>query len=193
MAILQKADLGGLLIQAQKGNSKALQALCKQLEGFVRGYFVKKFRDVALVDDLCQETYIRMLRNLPKIKEAMRLKGFVAKVAFHVMQDHFRSKYRRDEESLEQRFEQGLDVADAPSYRSDLQLDRVDIEKALEELPEKTRRVLLLKSDGHKYEEIAETTGLSVSGVKMQVKRGIEQLKFLLADVTIIWLYTTLF
>ncbi len=48
-------DLARLLRKSQAGDKFALQ----ELEGYVRGFFWKKFRDNVIVDDLCQETFIR--------------------------------------------------------------------------------------------------------------------------------------
>lgn len=124
----------------------------------------------------------------------MKLTAFVAKVAFHVTQDHFRRKYRSREEALETDYQ----TEEGPQSRLktepvgnpvDLQvLDRIDLETALKQLPEKSRLILQLKTQGYKYEEIAEKTGLSVSGVKMQVKRSMEQLRKLL--FLFFWLLT---
>ncbi len=164
----------------------------------MRGFFRKKFGDQATVDDLCQETFIRFLHTLPQLRERMKLKGFVAKVAFHVMQDHFRQKYRKGEERLEidsrdEASQEPLLKVDQVEARSeDAVLVHVDLAQALNELPPKSREIVLLKSQGYNYEEIAEQTGLSVSGVKMQVKRTLEQLRFSLLDVTFFALLTTL-
>jgi RNA polymerase sigma-70 factor (ECF subfamily) len=192
VAELDKKNLAKLLKKAQTGDRAALQALCKALEGFIRGCFRQKFRDTALVDDLCQETYIRLLDSLPKIREEMKLSAFVAKVTFHVTQDHFRQKYRRREEALEtdyqgeDRQESHLKVEITDNRVDEHILNKLDLETALQQLPEKSRTILMLKSCGYNYEEIAEEVGISVSGVKMQVKRNLEQLRTLLFTVTIL-------
>ncbi len=61
---------------------------------------------------------------------------------------------------------------------------KVDLERALAELPDKARQIILLRAEGHKYEEISTQVGLTVSGVKMQVKRNLEKLKSALLTVT---------
>ena len=65
------------------------------------------------------------------------------------------------------------------------------MQKALAQLPEKSRHILTMKSNGYSYEEIAAETELSVSGVKMQVKRSIEQLKFSVFIVTFLFCAAT--
>jgi RNA polymerase sigma-70 factor (ECF subfamily) len=189
--------LAALLTDYQKNkNQTALEQLCKASEDIMRSYFRKHFTDPALIDDLCQETYIRLLRTLPTIQEALKYKKFVLKVSFYVMQTHLRQKYRRSEEVA------SIDLVDETQQESftdsvhhhkpmENLSQRMDLKRALNELPEKTREILLLKADGYKYEEIARTLGLSVSGVKMQVKRGMEKLKNSLISVTFWWFIAT--
>lgn len=196
MAELDKKTLAKLLKKAQAGNSAALQTLCKALEQYIRGYFRQKFRDSALVDDLCQETYIRLLKNLPQVREEMKLTGFVAKIAFYVTQDYFREKYRRQEEALETDYEEQqesrLKVEVTDTQQDERILNKLDLDEALQQLSEKSRAILMMKSDGYNYEEIAAEVGISVSGVKMQVMRSMEQLRTILIGVTFLLLSATI-
>jgi len=147
-------DLARLLRKAQAGDKFALQQLCKKLEGYVRGFFWEKFSDNVIVDDLCQETFIRFLNNLSQIRYKMKLRSFVVKVAFHVMQDYFRQKYRKSEESLEEDYEDEttqtphLKVENIENERDEDILNKVDLTEALNKLPDKSSEIILLKSQG---------------------------------------------
>ncbi|MFQ6115744.1 MAG: RNA polymerase sigma factor [bacterium] len=197
----KKKILARLLKKAQAGDAASLQLLCKELEGYLRGYFRQKFQDNTIVDDLCQETYLRLLRNLLLIRDQMKLKSFVAKVALHVMQDHFRQKYRGREEDLEISYKG--EVRDENQLKSEVKdevidcqngsgiLSKIDLEQALNQLPRKSREILLMKTHGYKYEEISAKTGLTVSGVKMQIKRSIEHLRSSLLLVTFLFVSAT--
>ena len=102
----------------------------------------------------------------------MSLRSFIIKVAIHVTQDYFRKKYRHPEEELEAESVMSGDEDPAEAI-----LRRMDLRKALDQLPEQSRRILLTRADGHKYEEISAQTDMSVSGVKMQVKRNLVKLR----------------
>lgn len=190
--------LAKLLTAAQNGDSAALQNLCRELQLCVRGYFARRFREQAVVDDLAQETYLRLLKNILTVREGMKLRAFVARVAFHVTQDHLREKYRRRETSFEKAtHNNALSAAESAiqpaASESDLSiLHRVDLEFALAQLPEKSRTILGLKAEGYKYEEIAERMQLSLSGVKMQIKRSLAYIKTKLQDVTFLALFATI-
>jgi RNA polymerase sigma-70 factor (ECF subfamily) len=176
--------LAELLGRVSAGDESALNALCKELEPPVQKYFWSKFHNPDVVDELCQETFVRFLRNLPNVRERMSLRGFIVKIAIHVTQDYFRKKYRRPEEELAvERLHSSEDPAESI-------LRRVDLEKALRKLPDQSRRILLMRADGYKYEEISAKTHMSVSSVKMQVKRNLAKLRSAL-DVTISACLTT--
>lgn len=179
-------NIAALLKRAQRGDAESLHELCTELQQSMRWYFLRKFHDIDIVDDLTQETYLRFLKNIPKIKEPIKLRNFVLKVAFHVAQDYYRQKYRRNE----YRFADHDDIKGAVQIsaegdaNSDFVLRSVDLEAAMHKLTSKTRQILQMKADGYKYEEIAKVLNLSVSGVKMRVKRGVEKLKMLIYNVT---------
>ncbi len=201
MKTQNKKNLARLLKEAQAGNSSSLHSLCKELEDYIRGYFQQQFKNNTIVDDLCQETYLRLLRNLLQIRDDMKLKSFVAKVALHVTQDHFRQKYRTKEENLEISYqnEEESDTrlklgvqSEITDSQSDSIINKIDLQRALDRIPEKSRKILVMKSQGYRYEEISAEVGLTVSGVKMQIKRGLEQLRSVLLNVTFLLVNATL-
>jgi DNA-directed RNA polymerase specialized sigma24 family protein len=63
--------------------------------------------------------------------------------------------------------------------------------REVNQIPERSRKILMMKTQGYKYEEISAEMGLTVSGVKMQIKRSIEQLRSVLLDVTFLIINAT--
>ena len=170
--------LAELLTKASAGDDVALNTLCGELGPPIRKYFWRRFQNPDVVEELCQETFIRFLKNFSNIRERMSLRGFIIKIAIHVSQDYLRKKYRHPEESLE------VDEVTSVEDPAEVILRRLDLQKALEKLPEQSRRILLMRADGYKYEEISAETDMSLSGVKMQVKRNLAKLGSAL-DVTL--------
>jgi len=184
-----------LLRNVQKGNKASLEILCREIEHILHGYFKNKFSEKDIVDDLSQDTYLKLLENLPNIKEPQKLKSFVLKLAFHVTQTYLRQKYRNKIELISEQEDDYNDFETIISEKSMNGSDtgefisRMDLNELLKRMPEKTRQILYMKADGYKYEEIADKVGLSVSGVKMQIKRNLEKLKIILSCVTfwVVW------
>ena len=108
--------------------------------------------------------------------------AMIEKDPIHITQDHLRKKYRQREESLEASYQSEEGQATRLKAEPiDVEiLNKLDLEAALKQLPEKSRLILQLKSHGYKYKEIAEQVGISDSGIKIQVKRSIEQLRKIL-------------
>jgi len=192
----REARLAALLKKAQRGDDTSLSLLCQQLETDIRSYFRQKFSDGDVVNDLCQETYVRLLNSLPQIREEMKLVSYVTRVAFHVMQDYLRDKYTGAAEI----HGEGHGIGDNGPIRTgshatgqdERLLDNIDLRAALRQLPEKSRAILMMKYQGYTYPEIAEDMRMSVSGVKMQIMRSLEQLKFSLFFVTFLVFSTTI-
>lgn len=192
-------NLEHLFLRVKQGDGAALQLLCKELQHVIREVFQRKFQDSALIDDLCQETFVRFLGNINHVKEPSKLKGFACKVAFHVLQDHFRRKYRNQEEAISLHDIMVKDGAETRPHTephdagsSDDLIRELDLEDAMNKLSSKSREIMVLKSQGFSYDEIAREMSLSVSGVKMQVKRSLEFLRSILVSVTFVTCITTL-
>lgn len=190
MTTQSEVYLSNLVQKAQQGDRAALNQLCKEVENVLRGYFWSKFQDNNIVDDLAQEAYIRLYHSFQNVKEPMKFRSFVTKIAIHVSQDFIRQKYRTQEQSLEAFSKMNNDSSSTKEKAVDfVELDvevikNIDLKNAMEKLSEKARQILLMKIDGFKYEEIAKEVGISVSGVKMQVQRSLEFLRSLLLYVT---------
>lgn len=196
---MQDDRIAELLRKAQLGDNKALERLCTEVSNALRGYFFKRYRDENLVNDLVQETYLKLLKSIPLIREGTKFKKFIIKIAFHVSQDFLRTKYRNlESDSIFQQPDSSnsqkeiLISMPADSNYQNIEVT-MDIRQAMDKLPERTRTILYLRAEGYKYEEIADELGFPVSTVKMQVKRNLEKLKNFLISVTFWALLTTLY
>lgn len=180
----QKAQLANLIKKAQLGDRAALEKVCREVEQLVHNYFSRRFNDPEVVLDLTQDTYLKLIDNFDKIREPMKFNNYVVKIAFHVMQSYLRTQYVREE--IVMRDSYGLTVNNQTSpnvVREEdevINFDRFDLKAALRMLPEKTQKIFQLQSEGYKYQEIADILDISLSTVKMQLKRNLEKLKEML-------------
>ncbi len=144
-------------------------------------------------NDLFQETWLRVVRHLPKSSAIRDFKAWIFTIAINLYRDEIRIKQFRRMFFLER-------SAKSESYGDELsQLDfgsaatiedesnRVDISlaliRALRELPVKQRRVFVLKEvEGFKHEEIGEILGVPVGTVKSMLHRAVKFLQIELKD-----------
>jgi RNA polymerase sigma-70 factor (ECF subfamily) len=173
------AVLAELVRGAQKGDRDAESRLLSALEPVVRAFFLKRLGRHADLDDLVQNTLLRVFRGVNEIKDGARVRGFALKAALFELQDLFRGRYGTKE------LVAGPDLPEQGGVLRDEALG-IDIERALGELGEHTRQIMDLKVLGYRYEEIAEQLGTTEAAVKMQVKRALQRLKASLA-IWLIW------
>jgi len=170
-----------------------LEKLCKYSEEFIRNYFTYKFKDVNVVDDLCQETYSRLINSFVNIREPVKYKNFVLKTAFFVVQDFLRKKVKIHSkmDSLYDLEDYKFSVYDVNASFDEHVISEIDLKNALKKLPPKSQLILKMQSEGYRYHEIANKLGLSESAIKMQVKRSLKKLSELLFIVTFIFQLAT--
>jgi RNA polymerase sigma factor (sigma-70 family) len=178
---MDKEEIARLLIMSQKGDRNALEKLCKESEQLMRNYFLFKFKDIEIVNDLCQETYTRLIKSLPNIREPIKYKNFLLKTSFYVIQDYLRKNvsHKNNKRSIDDLMDTTV-LIDKKISVDDQVISKLDLQNALKKLPEKSQLILKLQSEGYKYLEIAEELNLTESAVKMQVKRSLMKLNDLL-------------
>lgn len=168
--------------RAQDGDEQARNDLFQRLEPILRGYFIKRIGTETDVDDLVQNTLVRVHESLEDLEKPGSLKAFAMKAALFELQDYYRGRYDMKET---------LRDPDLPPGRTTEPEDRsahVDVEKALEVLTPKARRIMELREYGYLYREIAQMLDTTEAAVKMQVKRAFEKMKEALGIIlALVW------
>jgi RNA polymerase sigma-70 factor, ECF subfamily len=138
--------------------------------------------------DLVQDSFVKAYTSLRQCEDPSMFRSWIFRILRNRCLDYLKNR-RRQDVSLDEGTSMAVapddpaqDYARAESARA--------IRAALAELPEAQREAFLLKHvEGQSYEEIAESSGASVSALKMRVKRAREALQEALtrkpvADVT---------
>ena len=149
--------------------------------------------------DLTQETFLKAFRGLPRFRKEAELRTWVLRIAANVWKNALRSSQAEKRSaaktvSLEeiQSLAKPLARVAAPHRegRPSGPLDRVIrseeqrmLRAAMEELPPKMRRCVLLRVDrGLKYREIASLMSVTEDTVKTQLYQARQRLKDRLGD-----------
>ena len=147
------------------------EAIWSQLNADLRQFIRRRVSDDHTADDLLQETFLRIHKNISGLRGADRLAAWVYQIARNVIHDQHRS---RQSEPLAE-----LDPLAEPDERNQL---IASAEKWLDELigqlPEPYQRAVRMSEiEGLKQQEVAERLGLSLSGAKSRIQRGRAMLK----------------
>lgn len=150
----------------------------------LRSYLRKQFPTVQDVDDVVQESYLRLLkvRNSTRIQS---VKAFLFGIANHLAIDIIRKGKRiaarvdiEDITALNV-MEDGPDAAEVASVHQEVAL----LAEAIHSLPRRCREIMILRKLEHlSHQEIAGKLGISPSTVEAQVNRGMKLLASFLRD-----------
>jgi RNA polymerase sigma factor (sigma-70 family) len=154
----------------------AFGELVRRHQSSVRGLLRQLTRtDIALADDLSQETFLRAYKNIRSFRGEARFSTWLYRIAYNCFRENARRRKELvgiDEEQLQS--EHDPQVAD-PALRYDLMY-------ALRLLPLHERSAIVLCcQNGLSHEEAARVLDIPLGTVKTNVLRGREKLKRTLA------------
>ena len=131
-------------------------------------------RDSALAEDVTQEVFLRLYRNLDSTPGEDLLRAWLLRVTLNVARNTIRGSTRsmvRDNEYQKTSVEYGGFV-EAPEEDYERRMAIEEARRALAKIKEPMRSCLLLKQQGLSYREIATTLSLKETNVGSLVARG---------------------
>jgi RNA polymerase sigma-70 factor (ECF subfamily) len=184
-----------LLHRVHNGDNEALNELYNRylmrVLAAVRARLGAELRSKLDSWDILQDALLASLKNVQSFNQTSEgaFLNWLAKVVENRIRDqldYFRAEKRdhRRERPLARSVESSvpLDIAESgcvptPSQVLMLSEDLARLEKALDQLPENSRELIVaVKIEGRTYQEIAEAEGKSPDAVRMQVKRALKAL-----------------
>jgi RNA polymerase sigma factor (sigma-70 family) len=174
-----------LVEEALGGRQKAYQELVEKYEGALRRHVSRMVRDKKVVDDLVQESFIKAFSSLPSYSSDYAFSTWLYRITTNHTIDYLRKRKlatisidhpgSRDEPD-----ERRLEIPDS-TYRPDRHVmadqQRALINEAVDSLPEKYRRVIVMRHQQEMtYEEIAEALELPLGTIKAHIFRARAQL-----------------
>lgn len=149
-------------------------AIWMHLSSDLRRFIRRKVSDDHVADDLLQETFMRVHRNIGTLQDADRLAAWVYQIARNVVHDHHRKATNST-----------VALADAdPADDCDDHLSQLRcrgagwLDEMIRSLPDGYREaVQMAEIDGLSQQAVADRLDLSLSGAKSRIQRGREMLK----------------
>lgn len=137
--------------------------------------------------DLAQEVWIRVYRNIGRLQEPVKFRGWLSRIATNLFYDELRKRKRvasplsLDAPLSVEDGELDWEIAAAtPGPDEDLTTREFydQLNTAIADLPEVFRTTIVLREiEGMAYEEIAELTGVSLGTVKSRIARARQRLQ----------------
>ena len=127
-------------------------------------------RNTADAEDVAQEALLRAYKSFARLREPSRFRGWLVRIAFRMALDRLRAAKRREQRDLRWSQPEHQPPARTVEELAAANQFQGHLERALEELPEKLRLVLLLSAmEGHTIEEIAALVQVPVGTVKSRI------------------------
>ncbi|MFN2533557.1 MAG: sigma-70 family RNA polymerase sigma factor [Pyrinomonadaceae bacterium] len=131
-------------------------------------------RDSALAEDVTQEVFLRLYRNLDATPGEELLRAWLLRVTLNVARNTLRGQSRsmvRDNEYHLTVVGNGA-MVEAPEEDYERRLAMEEARRALSKIKEPMRSCLLLKQQGLSYREIANSLSLKETNIGSLVARG---------------------
>jgi RNA polymerase sigma-70 factor (ECF subfamily) len=155
----------GLVAKAAEGDLSAFEAIYREHAGRINALCRRLTGSVEEADEMVQEVFIRAWQKLAAFEARASLSTWLHQIAVRLVIDAGRARKRRPMTPLEV-----VPQAAAPSSPAGL---RLDLEYAVEALPDGARQVLVLHDVyGHSHDEIAALCGITTGTSKSQLHRA---------------------
>ncbi|MFN8372281.1 MAG: RNA polymerase sigma factor [Anaerolineae bacterium] len=181
-------DESNLLLKVKEGDEDAFQQLQTELEPQIRRFVRRLIGSSHAEDDIIQDTFIALYRNLERIEPIEKLRPYLYGIARNRCYTELRQTRRYESISLDDEPEIDFgeasitlaDDATPPEEVTHWLMLHLEVQQAMKKLPEVQRQVLLMYSEENlSYQEIAEIMNTSVGTIKSRIfyaKRALRSL-----------------
>jgi RNA polymerase sigma-70 factor, ECF subfamily len=185
------ADDQALVRSAQKGDTSAFEELVARHRDKIYARAFSMMRNEEDAIDLSQEAWVKGWQKLKQFQGDSSFATWLTRITINLCLDHIRKQKRRPAESIEAMDEEsgGVErqmpvVTINPTERLELGELRQRIDRALDELSEAHRTVLVLHEfENMEYKNIAKTMNCSIGTVMSRLFYARRKMATLLADL----------
>ncbi len=166
-------ELEAIYSRCVKGDKLAWEALVKETQSRIFRLAMFYVRERAEAEDLAQEIYVKMYRNLHKVQDPEKFQSWMFAIARNCCLDRIRRM--KSNAQLKAAVSASGDLAEVPQeeQRYDEKRRREFLYRAMEGLSEQAREIVLLKEiQQMKISEIAKMLSLPVGTIKSRSNRA---------------------
>jgi RNA polymerase sigma-70 factor (ECF subfamily) len=146
--------------------------LVEEHQSMVFSIAFRFLRDRAVAEELAQDVFLKLYRELPRLESREHVKFWLRKVISHRCMDYVRSASRKLEVALDDVLEPA-----AESSESDFLLEN-GLRKLVASLPDEARMVIVLRyQEEMEPQEIAQALGIPIGTVKSRLQRSLVLLR----------------
>jgi RNA polymerase sigma-70 factor, ECF subfamily len=184
---MSSADADGPLIErVKRGDAKAFEMLVVKYQRRIERLIGRMVRDVDLVPDIAQETFIRAYRAIPQFRGDSAFYTWLYRIAVNTAKKALVELKRdplisetmlasRDEDDETSRVENELSDGETPDALLASKEIAAAVNAAIEALSDDLRQAITLRElEGLSYEEIAQVMNCPIGTVRSRIFRARE-------------------
>jgi len=176
------------MLSCRDGDEGAFETLYRRYEKPIFSFIYRMVLSAADAEDLCQETFFKVVRAKKKYRTTAKFKTWLFRIALNLCRDRVRRMKFRSHLSLNSPvFSQGseeiqlrqsiCDPSSDPTQRAQTAEMKTLVRQAFTKLPEQQRTVVILRQyHALKFSEIAEIMNCPLGTAKSLNHRGREKL-----------------
>lgn len=169
-----------LVEQIRAGDRQALERLYDAYAGMVYGVVLKMIRNEELAQEIVQDVFLRVWKNIDKYDEAKaRISTWIINIARNRTIDEIRSKNFKNQQE-----NQSLDVSVNEGElggSTEMKVDAIGLKSVINKLrPEQKLLLELVYFGGYTHEEAAKELNIPLGTVKTRIRSSILELRKIL-------------
>lgn len=180
------ADSDAMLVERTiAGDQKAFELLVIKYQRRIQRLIGRMVRDVDLVEDIAQETFIRAYRALAQFRGEAQFYTWLYRIAVNTAKKALmdlkrnptvsENAYKSDDDDETSRVENELTSSETPDAVLASKEIAAIINAAMDALPEELRQAITLREiEGLSYEEISEAMNCPIGTVRSRIFRARE-------------------
>lgn len=172
-------ETGALVRRAKEGDEAAFAALYNLRVSEVYRYVRSLLNDHATAEDVTAQTFLQAWQHLPQLKDVERFDGWL----FRIAHNQAISETRRRPTSALDTIAEPVDPSPlaAPEALLERKLSAAAVRRALRQLPDSQREVLVLRFYGElSHAQVAAQIGTSEPNARVLQFRALKQLRSLI-------------
>jgi len=158
-----------------------IENLWAKVHGQLFGYISKHVKIQDDINDIIQDTFIKVKTNIDKLKNPAKVESWIYQIARNTINDYF----RKQKKSFENEDNLNELITEPSAFEEEdikVQIQTREFSEyagfVVNELPEKYRKAVYMADiEGFSMKELAEELNISVSGAKSRVQRGRKMIK----------------
>ena len=171
-------DDNNLIQKFQSGDEKSFDKLVEIHLHNVFGFFLKITRDEMVAEDLSQDVFMKLYKNLKNFRHESSFSTYLYRINMNTANTWITRNKWKNILHIDQIPDRGeIDRTNEEEWK------RKELWDGISKLPKKQRTVVMLRiSDSLSYKEISNITGMSEGSAKVNYHHAIKRLKEILDD-----------